>query len=45
MFVLELIKSIIAIYLHYQTMNYSNNDFLLMINKYFNIALKIRFPE
>ena len=37
MFVLELIKSIIAIHSHYQTMNYSNNDFLVMIDKCFNI--------
>ena len=37
MFILELIKSIIAIHSHYQTMNYSNNDFLVMIDKCFNI--------
>ena len=37
MFVLELIKSIIVIHSHYQTMNYSNNDFLVMIDKCFNI--------
>lgn len=37
MFVLELIKSIIAIHTDYQTMNYSNNDFLVMIDKCFNI--------
>jgi hypothetical protein len=37
MFVLELIKLIISIHLHYQTMNYNNNDFLVMKDKYFNI--------
>jgi hypothetical protein len=33
MFVLEFIKSIIEINSHYQSMNYTNNDFLVMIDK------------